>query len=301
MVASAESLESYRPLLFTVAYQMTGSATVAEDIVQDTYLRYQQAQPETPIRSLKSYLTAITTRLALDYMKSAHHTREQYIGTWLPEPLLPDPAALPAEIVERKETISLAFLVLLETLTPPERAVFLLREALDFSYDEIAPILGKSVAACRQIFHRAQQRLAAKQRPFVASREAEQSLVASFLLATQVGRVDDLVQALAKDAILWSDGGGKALVAGHPLFGAEVIARFFLGITRKNATLNAGVTMAEINGAPTLLIWENNALTSSMTFATDGDKIVAVYTQRNPEKLAFLHQQLVRSNPDTSA
>lgn len=301
MVASAESLESYRPLLFTVAYQMTGSATVAEDIVQDTYLRYQQAQQETPIRSLKSYLTTITTRLALDYMKSAHHTREQYIGAWLPEPLLTDPAALPAEIVERKETISLAFLVLLETLTPPERAVFLLREVLGYSYDEIASILGKSVASCRQIFHRAQQRLAAKQRPFVALREQQQSLVASFLLASLQGQVDDLVQTLAHDATMWSDGGGKALVAGHPLFGAEVIARFFLGITRKNATLNAGVTMAEVNGAPTLLIWENDALTSSMTFATDGDKIVAVYAQRNPEKLAFLHQQLVRQNPNSSA
>jgi RNA polymerase sigma-70 factor (ECF subfamily) len=300
MVASAESLESYRPLLFTVAYQMTGSASIAEDIVQDAYVRFQQAGHDVAIRSLKAYLTTITTRLALDYMKSARHTREVYVGTWLPEPLLTDPAALPAEIMEREETISLAFLVLLETLTPPERAVFVLREALDFSYDEIAPILGKSVAACRQIYHRAQQRLAAKKRPFVASRETQQSLVTSFLLATQEGRVDDLVQSLAHDAILWSDGGGKALVAGHPLLGAEVIARFFLGLARTGAKRNVRVAMGEINGAPTLLIWENDALTSSMTFATDGDKIIAVYTQRNPEKLTFLSQQLARQNPNFS-
>lgn len=297
MVVSAESLESYRPLLFTVAYQMTGSATVAEDIVQDTYVRYQQARPDDTIRSLKAYLTTITTHLALDYMKSARHTREQYIGSWLPEPLLTDPAALPAEVVERQETISFAFLVLLESLTPPERAVFVLREALDFSYDQIAPILGKSAAACRQMFHRAQQRLVAKNRPFVASREQQQSLVASFLLATQEGRVDDLVQALAHDATLWSDGGGKALVAGHPLLGAEKVARFFQGIARKGATLNASVAMVEANGAPTLLIWENEMLTTSMTFATEGDKIVAVYSQRNPDKLAFLSAQLARQNP----
>lgn len=294
MVASAESLESYRPLLFTVAYQMTGSASVAEDIVQDAYVRYQQARTDGAIRSLKAYLTTITTRLALDYMKSARHTREVYVGTWLPEPLLTDPAALPAEIMEREETISLAFLVLLETLTPPERAVFVLREALDFSYDEIAPILGKSVATCRQIYHRAQQRLAARKRPFVASRETQQSLVASFLLATQEGRVDDLVQALGQDAALWSDGGGKALVAGHALRGAEVIARFFLGLARTGVKRNVRIAMGEINGAPTLLVWENGALTSSMTFATDGDKIVAVYAQRNPEKLAFLNAQLAQ-------
>ena len=301
MVASAESLESYRPLLFTVAYQMTGSASVSEDIVQDAYVRYQQARPEKAVRSLKAYLTTITTRLALDYLKSAHYTREQYLGVWLPEPLLTDPAMLPAEIVERQETISLAFLVLLESLTPPERAVFVLREALDFSYDEIASVLGKSVAACRQTYHRAQQRLTAKKRPFVASREAQQSLVASFLLATQEGRVDDLVQALARDATLWSDGGGKALVAGHPLHGAETLARFFLGLARRGTTLDVRIAVVEANGAPTLLIWENDALTTSMTFATDGDKIIAVYTQRNPEKLAFLNEQLARRNPDLPA
>ena len=294
MASSAESFESLRPLLFTLAYQMTGSASVAEDLVQDTYLRYQQAESQEAIRSLKAYLTTITTRLALDYMKSARHTREQCIGDWLPEPLLTDPAEAPADIIERHETISLAFLVLLETLTPPERAVFILREAFDFSYDEIAPILGKSVAACRQIFHRAQQRLATRERHFSVSREAQQTLVASFLLATQRGQFDELVQALAADAILWSDGGGKAPAAAHPLHGAAIIARFFIGLARKGATMNARIAVVEMNSAPTLLIWEDDAVTTSMTFATNGDRILAIYSQRNPEKLEFLGRQLAR-------
>ena len=302
MVVSAGSAESYRPLLFTVAYQMTGSASVAEDLVQDTYVRHQQAQvaaPEPPeaIRSLKAYLTTITTRLALDYMKSAHHTREVYFGEWLPEPLLTPSTELPAEILERQEMVSVAFLVLLETLTPPERAVFVLREVLGFSHDEIAAILGRSAASCRQTFHRAQQRLAARKRHIPPSRESQQALVTSFLLATQQGQFDELVRLLARDATVWSDGGGKATVALHPLHGADVIARFFLGMARKGARLDARVALIEANGAPTLLIWENDALTSSMVFAVEDDQIVAVYAQRNPEKLAYLNQQLARYDP----
>jgi RNA polymerase sigma-70 factor (ECF subfamily) len=280
---------------------MTGSASVAEDIVQDTYLRYQQAQPQEAVRSLKSYLTTITTRLALDYMKSAHHTREQYIGSWLPEPLLTDSATLPTEIVERQETISLAFLVLLETLTPPERAVFVLHEVLDYSYDEIAGTLGKSVAASRQLFHRAQQRLASRQRHFTVSRGAQQRLVSGFLLASQLGQLEELVRTLADDAIMWSDGGGKAPAAFHPLRGAARVARFFAGVGRKGATMDGRTAVVETNGSPTLLIWEGDTLTTSMNFATDGERIGAVYVQRNPEKLAFLRQQLAQQQPTLSS
>lgn len=303
-IGSIGSPESYRPLLFAVAYQMTGSASIAEDLVQDTYVRYQQAQVATPephesIRSLKAYLTTITTHLALDYMKSARHTREVYVGEWLPEPLLTPSAELPAEIIERQEMISIAFLVLLETLTPPERAVFVLREVLGFSHDEIAAILGKSAVSCRQTFHRAQQRLAANKRHFPAARESQQALVSSFLLATQQGQFDELVRMLAHDATMWSDGGGKAPAAIHPLHGADVIARFFRGLARKGEKLglDARVAVIETNGAPTLLIWENDVLTTSMVFVVEADQIVAVYAHRNPEKLAYLDQQLARYNP----
>jgi RNA polymerase sigma-70 factor, ECF subfamily len=300
MPPSAESLETLRPLLFTLAYQMTGSASVAEDIVQDAYVRYQQAESKETIQSLKAYLTTITTRLALDYMKSALHTRERYIGLWLPEPLLADPAEGPADIIERQEMISVALLVLLETLTPPERAVFLLREALDFSYDEIASILGKSAAACRQIFHRAHERLATKERHVTASRAAQEALVARFLLACQQGQVDDLVQMLADDATLWSDGGGKVPTLKYHLHGAATVAQFFVKLARMGATMNARVALVETNSTPTLLIWEDEALTTSMTFVAHGDRIVAVYAQRNPEKLAHLARQLARYRPDLS-
>jgi RNA polymerase sigma-70 factor (ECF subfamily) len=300
MASSTESLESFRPLLFTIAYQMTGSASVAEDLTQETYLRYLQADAKETIRSLKAYLATITTRLALDYMKAARHAREQYIGAWLPEPLLTDPAEAPADIIERQETVSLACLVLLETLTPPERAVFILREAFDFSYDEIAHMLGRTVAACRQIYHRVQERLAAKARHFTVSHEVQQTLVTRFLLAAQQGQFDALLQMLADDAILWSDGGGKAPAIVRPLVGAAAIACFFMGLARKGATMNARVAMVETNGAPSLLIWEDDALTTSMTFATDGDRIATVYGQRNPEKLAFLGRQLARWRPDVS-
>jgi RNA polymerase sigma-70 factor, ECF subfamily len=311
VAVSAEPFESYRPLLFTVAYQMTGSASVAEDLVQDTYLRYQQAQgvkqapsstPPESIRSLKSYLTTITTRLALDYLKSARATREQYIGDWLPEPLLTDPATLPAEVAEREETISLAFLVLLETLSPPERAVFVLREVFDFGYDEIAAMLNKSVAASRQIFHRAQGRLATKQRHFSVSREQQQALVAGFLDASKRGEFDHLLRALADDAILWGDGGGKASSITHPLLGSDRVARFFVGLFRKGATMEIDlrVALVEANGAPAFLIWENEVLATAMVFITDGDRIVRVYSQRNPDKLAYLAAQIGQPPPPIS-
>src|SRR5579859_7460122 len=153
-----EDFETYRPLLFSIAYRMTGSASDADDIVQEAYLRYRAA-PAAEIHSLKSYLSTIVTHLCIDYLKSARAQREQYIGSWLPEPLLTaDTGIMPLERVEQRESISLAFLVLLESLTPPERAVFLLHEVFEYSFQEIAEIIGKSAANCRQLFHRARQR-----------------------------------------------------------------------------------------------------------------------------------------------
>ena len=160
----SEDFQSYRPLLFSIAYRMTGSASEAEDIVQDSYLRYHAAAP-SEIRSLKSYLSTIVTRLALDHLKSARIQREQYIGPWLPEPILTGDSALAAlQNVEQRESITTAFLVLLETLSPHERAVFLLREVFEYEHAEIAEILGLSAANCRQLFHRAQAHLAARRR-----------------------------------------------------------------------------------------------------------------------------------------
>ena len=287
-----ETIESYRHLLFTIAYQITGHASVAEDIVQETYLRYQQAQSHDQIQSLKAFLSTIATRLAIDYLKSAQHTRESYIGTWLPEPILTRVTNPLEETVEQQEAVSLALLVLLETLTPPERAVFLLHEVLDFAYEEIAPIVDKSVVACRQIGHRAQQHLSTKQRHFTVSPLEQQRLVTNFLLACQNGQFDDLLRDLAQEVTLWSDSGGKASAATHPLRGSAIIARFFLGLGRKGPLLKARVAIHEVNTAPALLIWENEVLTTVMVFETDGAQILSIYNQRNPDKLRFIQHQL---------
>jgi RNA polymerase sigma-70 factor, ECF subfamily len=287
-----ETLESYRSLLFAIAYQMTGSASEAEDLVQETYLRFQQAQSQVEIQSLKSFLTTIIVHLSVDYLKSSRHQRERYVGAWLPEPVLTaDDDSLPGEIVERREAVSMAFLILLETLTPPERAVFLLREVFDYPYETIAPIIGKSVAACRQIFHRAQQHLAEKRRPFEVRNEAHQSLVAHFLAATQQGDLDGLLHDLAEDVTLYGDGGGKATVVPHPLHGAEIVARFFSIIARK---LPAGtrVALAEANGMPAILGWEGDVLTTVFLFAISDGRLAEIYAQRNPDKLIYLQQQL---------
>jgi RNA polymerase sigma factor (sigma-70 family) len=178
VTAAPETLESYRPLLFAIAYQMTGSASEAEDLVQETYLRHQQAQLHGEIHSLKAFLTTVIVHLSIDYVKSSRHQRECYVGVWLPEPVLTaDAASLPSAVVERREAVSMAFLILLATLTPPERAVFLLREVFEYPYETIASIIGKSVTACRQIFHRSQQQLATQRRHFETMSEVHQALV----------------------------------------------------------------------------------------------------------------------------
>jgi RNA polymerase sigma-70 factor, ECF subfamily len=289
-----ETLESYRPLLFAIAYQMTGSASEAEDLVQETYLRYQQAQSKVEIQSIKAFLTTIIVHLAIDYLKSSRHQRERYAGVWLPEPVLTNDAeSLPGELVERREAVSMAFLILLQTLTPPERAVFLLREIFDFPYETIASIIGKSVATCRQIFHRAQQHLAAQRRPSGVGNEAHQALVTHFLAAIQQGDFDELLHDLAEDVTLYGDGGGKATVVPQPLHGAGVVARFFSIIARK-APSETRVALAEANSMPALLIWEHDTLTTVFLFANSDGRLAEIYAQRNPDKLIYLQRQLSR-------
>jgi RNA polymerase sigma-70 factor (ECF subfamily) len=290
-----ETLESYRPLLFAIAYQMTGSASEAEDLVQETYLRYQQAQSQVEIRSIKAFLTTIIVHLAIDFLKSSWHQRERYVGVWLPEPVLTDAAeSLPSEVVERRETVSMAFLILLQTLTPPERAVFLLREVFDFPYDTIAKVVSKSVTACRQIFHRAEQHLAAKRRPFEEANESHLLLVTHFLAAAQEGDFNELLHDLAEDVTCYGDGGGKAKVVPEPLHGAEVVARFFSIIARK-VPADMRMVLSEVNGMPALLIWEHDALTTVFLFASGNGRLTEIYAQRNPDKLIYLQRQLSRS------
>jgi RNA polymerase sigma-70 factor (ECF subfamily) len=282
-----DEFETYRPLLFSIAYRMLGSASEAEDMVQETYLRLRLAQ-DGQIRSLKSYLTTIITRLCLDELKSARVQREQYIGPWLPEPLLTDDAGA---TLEERETVSMAFLVLLEALTPPERAVFLLHKVFDYPYEEIGAMIGKNPAACRQAFHRAQQHLAAHERRFAPSLETQRELVGRFLLAAQSGDVQALTDALAQDVVVWSDGGGKVSAALRPVLGQERVLRFVQGLLRKSLA-DLTISVETINGAPAVLFWTGGTLFMVSSFRLANGQIQEIYGILNPDKLAYLQRQL---------
>src|SRR5437867_2812435 len=253
-----EEFEHYRVLLFSIAYRMTGSASDAEDLVQETYLRYQ-ASASQEIVSLKAYLSTIITRLALDYLKSARVAREQYIGAWLPEPILTsEDGGFPLADLEQQEALSLAFLHLLEALSPPERAVFLLHEVFDYPFSEIGVILSKSSANCRQIFHRARQALQDKRARFEPEPQRQRQLVLSFLSASQAGNMEALTSLLAQDTVSWSDGGGRVQANLKPIHGKLAVARFWSfwlsGAYKNQQPLT--LTLAEINGSPAILCWE---------------------------------------------
>ena len=291
----AEAFEHYRMLLFSIAYRMTGSASDAEDLVQETYLRYQ-ASENSDIISLKAYLTTIVTRLALNYLQSAHVTREQYLGTWLPEPILTsEDGGFPGAALEQQETLSLAFLRLLEALSPPERAVFLLHEVFDYPFSEIGVMLSKSPATCRQILHRARQALQDKRARFEPEQQRQRQLLLSFLSASQAGNMDAMTNLLAQDAVSWSDGGGKVQTNLKPLYGQQAVARFWLSVTRKNQQ-PLTETLAEINGSPAILFWEEDRLAGVISLTLSAVGIQEIYALLNPEKLVFLQKQLESSS-----
>jgi len=297
-----ESFEHYRVLLFSIAYRMTGSASDAEDLVQETYLRYQ-ASASQEIVSLKAYLTTIITRLALDYLKSARVAREQYIGAWLPEPILTsEDVEFPLADLEQQEALSLAFLRLLEALSPPERAVFLLHEVFDYPFSEIGDMLEKSPANCRQIFHRARQALQDKRARFETEPQRQHQLLFSFLSASQAGDMAALTSLLAQDAISWTDSGGKVQSILKLIHGQQAVARFWcfwLGVARKNQR-PLTLTVAEINGSPAILYWEEGRLAMVISLTLSSLGIQEIYALLNPEKLAYLQKQLSSSRRRSS-
>jgi len=294
-----EAFEHYRVLLFSIAYRMTGSADDAEDLVQETYLRYR-ARISSEIVSLKAYLTTILTHLALDYLKSARVAREQYMGTWLPEPLLTsEDSGFPLARLEQQEALSLAFLRLLEALSPPERAVFLLHEIFDYPFSEIGVMLSKSPTNCRQIFHRAGQALQDKRARFEPEPQRQRQLLLSFLSASQAGDMAALTSLLAQDAVSWSDGGGKVQTNLKPLHGQQAVARFWLSVTRKNQR-PLTFTLAEINGSPAILFWEEDRLAGVISLTLSAVGIQEIYALLNPEKLTYLQKQLSSSRRRSS-
>src|SRR5207342_3312271 len=226
-----DQFQTHRPALFAVAYRMLGSATDAEDILQDAWLRFAGARP-SDLRSAKAYLTTIVTRLCLDRLKSARATREEYVGPWLPEPVATGDRPGPERSLAQAESVTLAFMVLLETLSPEERAVFLLREVFDYEYGEIAAMLEMSSANCRQLFHRAKGRIAERKPRFRAAMDEKRPLVERFVSAFSEGSEAGLTSVLAEDIGFWSDGGGKVLAARRPIFGRGQVVSLLLGFRR---------------------------------------------------------------------
>jgi len=286
-----DPFEEYRSLLFAIAYRMLGSAMEAEDIVQEAYLRYRATPPES-IATLKSFLTTIVHHLCIDHLKSAQARREDYVGPWLPEPIITgDGASLlsPLRQITDRESISMAFLVLLESLSPLERAVFLLREVFDYEYAEIAQITGRDEAACRQLFSRAKKHISEHRPRFPASPEAHAKMVSRFMEACIAGDMDSLMSLLAEDVTVWSDGGGKVSGAAlHPIQGRDKVARGIFGIL-SHAPEGTTFAVVEANGLPALLVRIKGQIFSVLTLEVEGDVICALRNVANPDKLAHLN------------
>jgi RNA polymerase sigma-70 factor (ECF subfamily) len=284
----SELYEELRPLMFSIAYRMLGSASEAEDIVQEAFLRFHRESGKgTAIESPKAYLSAITTRLSIDLLRSARVRREHYVGTWLPEPIVTDEGPQQAETAD---SLSMAFLVLLESLTPVERAVFLLREVFDYAYDEIATVVGKSEDNCRQIAVRARRQIEAKKPRFEASRKRREELAQRFFDAVSKGDTDGLVGLLAADVVAYGDGGGKAPAFPRPVYGRDRLVRVMVEGARFWARLEvSAMRLAVINGQPGALFLNREGrplLAVSLDIADD--LVQTVRAVSNPEKLAHL-------------
>ena len=283
-----ESFETYRPYLFSIAYRMLGSAMDGEDMVQETYLRSQGTPPET-IRSLKAFLTTIMIRLCMDQLQLVRRKRELYVGPWLPEPILtaPTPASEdPAERIDREESISLAFLALLEQLQPFERAVFLLREVFAYEFAEIATMLDKSEVACRRSFSRAKKHLSEHRPRFPASPETHRQMLTGFLQAAQSGDMIPLMDLLAEHVTLWADAGGKIKQAAlRPIVGRDAVARFSLGTVRF-LPADYQVELAEVNGQAAVIIRTSGQALFVLSIEVEAERIQAIRIIANPEKLA---------------
>lgn len=284
------SFETYRSYLFSIAYRMLGSAMDAEDIVQDTYLRYQAASPVTII-SLKAYLTTILTRLCIDQLHRSYRQREIYLGPWLPEPILTANNHTPntEETTIMQESLSLAFLSMLEHLQPAERAVFLLREVFDYDYAEIATFVGRSDVTCRQLFSRAKKHLAESQHRFSVPREVHQRLLASFLQAVQTGSQAALMDLLAEDAMLVADGGGKVPGAAiYPVIGNRAVALFSVGASRRFNSPGYQAEFSEVNYQPAVIVRANGRAVVVLTIEIEEQRVKTVRLIANPDKIGHL-------------
>lgn len=271
-----------RPLLFSLAYRMLGARADAEDMVQEAYLRWQEGA-ENEIRSPRAYLTTIVTRLSLDNLKAARRKREVYVGPWLPEPIV---EPLGSHSYEMAESLSLAFLHLLESLSPPERVAFLLREIFEMPYIELASILETTEANCRQLVVRARKQIQQRRQRFAVDKKRHRSVLEKFLTACASGDTSHLMAMLREDVVLYSDGGGKVTAAVNPIFGADRVSRFLVGIEKKGELEGRRATFAEVNGELGVLVYKGDVLSSIVTLQLDeAGHIANIFIVVNPDKL----------------
>ncbi|MFF0250741.1 RNA polymerase sigma-70 factor [Streptosporangium sandarakinum] len=282
MDSATEAFVAHRSLLFTVAYEMLGSAADAEDVLQETWLRWVGVDLET-VREPRAYLVRITTRQALSRLRTLGRRKESYVGPWLPEPLLTAPDV--AEDVELADSVSMAMLMVLETLAPTERAVFVLREVFDLAYDEIAEAVDKSPAAVRQIAHRARAHVAARRPRGVVSAAETRDALEAFQRAVNTGDMQGLLDILAPDVILLTDGGGVKQAALAPIVGAGTVADVLRGIA------DAVLQPAQVNGCPALIVRLNGEVDNVIAVRIDDGQITGLYAVRNPEKLSYIERE----------
>jgi len=310
-MTTAEAYEQLRPLMFSIAYRMLGRASEAEDVVQEAFLRYHRAQsgPHRPvgaggpggpsgaatIDSPKAYLSSVTTRLCIDYLRSARARRESYLGEWLPEPVLTDDPMTgatgpdPASLAEQADSLSMAFLLLLERLSPVERAVFLLHDVFSYGYDEIARIVGKTEDNCRQLAARARRHVGEHKPRFEASRRKREELAARFFRAVGDGDMDGLVTMLAADVVVYGDSGGGSPSWPRPIVGRDHVARLMLGIAEQLSQAGVSVAPAEVNGQPgARLLDPDGRLISVFVLDIADDQVQTVRSVINPDKLRHL-------------
>lgn len=285
--AATEDFVAHRNLLFTVAYEMLGSAADAEDVLQETWLRWAGVDLGT-VRDRRAYLVRITTRQALNRLRTLGRRKESYVGSWLPEPLLTTPDV--AEDVELADSVSMAMMLVLETLAPVERAVFVLREVFDLGYDEIAEAVEKSPAAVRQIAHRARAHVAARRpRGEVTTAESRRAL-AAFRRAVETGDLQGLLDILSPDVVLLGDGGGIKQAVPRPVVGADKVARLMLGGLGK-LDMEVRMEPAQVNGHPALVVRLDGELDTVVAVRFDEGRITGLYAVRNPEKLAYMREE----------
>ena len=284
--SATEAFVAHRNLLFTVAYEMLGSAADAEDVVQETWLRWVGVDLDT-VRDRRAYLVRIATRQALSRLRTLRRRKESYVGPWLPEPLLTAPDV--AEDVELADSVSMAMLLVLETLTPTERAVFVLREVFDLEYDEIAEAIDKSQGAVRQIAHRARAHVAARRPRGIASPAETRNALDAFQRAIETGDLQSLLDILAPDVAFVGDGGGLRPATLEPIVGADQVARWLAGLDRLPA--GASLQPAQVNGHPALIRRLNGEIDTVITVRIDDGLITGLYAIRNPEKLSRIEQE----------